>query len=238
MTKYFKKIFRYFLAPYILVDFVKLYMKSDGRLSLKFKDIYPIIWNKTKVTRIPSHYVYHTAWAARKVRELNPQFHLDISSSLYFCSILSAFIHTKFYDFRPAKLILSNLDVGHLDLTKLDLPTESVMSLSCMHTVEHVGLGRYGDELDWNGDLKAINELKRVTAKGGSLIFVVPVGRPRIEYNAHRVYSYDQIIYLFREFDIKEFALETDNGNFDINADPKTVPYQNFACGCFHFIKR
>ncbi len=34
-----------------------------------------------------------------------------------------------------------------------------------MHVVEHVGLGRYGDPLDPDGDLKAIAELKRVTAR-------------------------------------------------------------------------
>jgi hypothetical protein len=36
-----------------------------------------------------------------------------------------------------------------------------------MHVVEHIGLGRYGDPIDPDGDLKAISELKRVVQKRG-----------------------------------------------------------------------
>jgi hypothetical protein len=36
-----------------------------------------------------------------------------------------------------------------------------------MHVVEHIGLGRYGEPMDEQGDLKAIEELKRVLAPGG-----------------------------------------------------------------------
>ncbi len=41
---------------------------------------------------------------------------------------------------------------------------------------------------------KAISELKRILSKNGDLFFVTPVGKPRIEFNAHRVYSYEQIV--------------------------------------------
>ncbi len=46
---------------------------------------------------------------------------------------------------------------------------------SCMHTIEHIGLGRYGDPLDAVGDQTALSELQRVVAPGGSLLIVVPV---------------------------------------------------------------
>ena len=52
-----------------------------------------------------------------------------------------------------------------------------------MHVIEHIGLGRYGDEMDPDGDLKAIDELKRVLSRKGDLLFVVPVGKPKIMYN-------------------------------------------------------
>jgi hypothetical protein len=45
-----------------------------------------------------------------------------------------------------------------------------------MHVVEHVGLGRYGDPIDANGDAQAIKELKCVLWPGGVLYFVVPTG--------------------------------------------------------------
>ncbi|NDC42314.1 MAG: DUF268 domain-containing protein, partial [Chitinophagia bacterium] len=56
----------------------------------------------------------------------------------------------------------------------LPFESDSIPSLSCMHTIEHVGLGRYGDQLDPQGDLKAIAELKRVVQPGGDLLFVTP----------------------------------------------------------------
>ena len=77
-----------------------------------------------------------------------------------------------------------------------------------MHVVEHIGLGRYGDPVDYDGDLKAIAELQRVLAPGGNLFFVVPVGQPRIMFNAHRVYSLrTDFVEAFNTFELKEFSL-------------------------------
>ena len=106
-----------------------------------------------------------------------------------------------------------------------------------MHTIEHIGLGRYGDEIDPQGDIKAINELKRVLAQNGDLLFVTPVGKPKIEFNAHRIYSYEQIKEYFSPLTIKEFSLIPDSGGIIINADPALVKEQNYGCGCFWFKK-
>lgn len=89
----------------------------------------------------------------------------------------------EFCDYRPANLSLSNLSSLPGDLLTLPFSDNSVHSLSSMHVDEHVGLGRYGNPLDTDGDLKAIGELKRVLANGGTLLFVVPVGRPLIMFN-------------------------------------------------------
>jgi SAM-dependent methyltransferase len=106
-----------------------------------------------------------------------------------------------------------------------------------MHVIEHIGLGRYGDPLDPNGDLKGIAELKRVLKPGGNLIFVTPVGRPRIQFNAHRIYSYEQIAEYFLGFEIKQFALVDDAGNFLNNPDPQYATQQKYGCGCWWFVK-
>ena len=142
------------------------------------------------------------------MNETKPTKHIDISSSLYFSSIVSAFIPIDFYDYRPANINLSNLNSKKGDLLSLPFADNSIQSISCMHTVEHVGLGRYGDPIDPDGDLKAIKESKRVTAKNGSLLFVVPIGgTSKIEFNAHRIYSYNQVISYFEEFELREFSL-------------------------------
>ncbi|MDB5239125.1 MAG: putative SAM-dependent methyltransferase [Candidatus Parcubacteria bacterium] len=209
--------------------------------SLNWKERWLIAGENTNVTRFSAHYIYHPAWAARVVARTRPQEHVDISSTLHFCSIVSAFVPVKFYDYRPANIHLSNLFSGKADLTALPFETGSIQSLSCMHTIEHIGLGRYGDPIDPDGDLKSIKELQRVLKPGGSLLFVVPVGRPRIIWNAHRIYSHAQVLSYFTGFDLKEFYLIPDNAAETSPIEHATQAQsdaQKYGCGCFWFVKK
>ena len=106
-----------------------------------------------------------------------------------------------------------------------------------MHVVEHVGLGRYGDRLDPDGDLKAIRELQRVLAPNGNLLFVVPVGKPKVMFNAHRIYSYNQVMEQFRDFRLMEFALIHERGDEGLltGTTSEMVDAENYGCGCFWF---
>ena len=219
--------------------FKQLSAQYPPRLRIKWTDRYPWLYDKTALTPFNNHYVYHPAWAARILSATQPPYHVDISSILSFCTIVSAFIPVRFYDYRPANLKLGNLSAEHADLTQLPFDDNSISSLSCMHTVEHIGLGRYGDPLDPEGDLKAIAELKRVTSTGGNLLFATPVGKPRVQFNAHRVYSYRQIIGYFEGFRLEGFALIPDSAEKGIvyNAPEAMADAQRYGCGCFHFVK-
>lgn len=225
-----------------LVDFFKFRnLDKQRRFGLSWFDRYPVLYDKTKKTGFDRHYVYHTSWAARALKEINPSLHVDISSSLYFAGIVSAFVPMEFYDYRPADIYLDNLESKQGDLMHLPFADNSVQSLSCMHVVEHIGLGRYGDPLDPEGDMKAIRELKRVLAPNGSLLFVVPIGgMARIQFNAHRIYTYQQICDYFSDLELKEFALIPESGSrggLIRNADPKLANEERYGCGCFWFIK-
>jgi len=86
-----------------------------------------------------------------------------------------------------------------------------------------------------------MKELARVLAKDGSLLFVVPVGKPKIAFNAHRVYSYEEIIDRFSGLELKDFSLVPDNfkkSGLIHNADPELVKNQDWGCGCFWFVKK
>ena len=216
-----------------------IFIKKDEqkRLSNLWQDKKPCLFDNTESTGFDAHYVYHPAWAARILKEINPVKHIDISSTLHFCSIISAFIPVEFYDYRPAILNLDNLYSGRIDLTNLKFSSNSIETLSCMHTVEHIGLGRYGDPIDPEGDVKAINELKRVCTVGGDLLFVVPVGVPKISFNAHRIYDPQMIIDLFEGFALREFSLVTDKNEFERSATIKKGQNQKYGCGCFWFKK-
>lgn len=213
---------------------------GDGRFSIDWKDRYLCLDENSKETAFDRHYIYHPAWAARALAKISPKRHTDISSTLQFCTIVSAFVPVDFYDYRPAALQLSDLNSLEVDLVKLPFPNESINSLSCMHVLEHVGLGRYGDPLDPLGDLKAIKELSRVLSPGGDLLIVVPVGAARIQYNAHRVYGHREFLSHFNELDLFEFALIPDGAapnGLIYSAPDHLVDAQQYGCGCYWFKK-
>lgn len=213
------------------------------RFELNWIDRYPCLYDNTSNTNFDRHYIYHPAWAARIIKETNPKVHIDISSSLHFCSLLSAFVPVEFYDYRPANLVLSNLHNGHGNLLKLDFADNSVASLSCMHTIEHVGLGRYGDPIDYDGDIKAMAELSRILAIEGNLLIVVPIGNKSIiQFNAHRIYKKEQVVTQFEKFGLtlKEFTLIPENevdGGLVLNPSLELLIKQKYGCGCFWFKK-
>ncbi|MFA5421059.1 MAG: DUF268 domain-containing protein [Patescibacteria group bacterium] len=243
----FKNILKTIFDIWFWRDYFK-YKKENNRFKIPVIELWPITYDKTEYTSFDSHYVYHIAWAIRKILEIreseNIEKHIDFSSSLHFCANLSAFLPVEFYDYRPARLRLSNLRSEHADLTNLEnFKDNSIKSLSSMHVVEHIGLGRYGDKIDVEGDMRAINELKRVCSIGGNILFVVPVGKERIQFNAHRIYSFNIIKNLFGEnFELKEFSLVDDNYNFlekiDLGEAVELVENQSYGCGCFWFIKK
>ena len=220
----------------------RVFSQNGGeRFSISEEDQLPCLKDKHLTTSFDKHYVYHTAWAARKLKDISAAELTDISSFTYFSTLVSAFIPVKFYDFRPAEITLNNFTCEHADITQLQFQDNSLKILSCMHVVEHIGLGRYGDPLDVDGDLKAIEELKRVVAVDGHLLFVVPIGgEAKIIFNAHRIYTYNQVISYFENFSLIEFALipdQTDEGII-VNATKEIADKQNYGCGCFWLQKK
>jgi hypothetical protein len=215
--------------------------KKQDQVSVRWKDRHVCLKEKTAESEFDRHYIYHTAWAARAVARIRPKYHIDISSSLYFCSIISAYVPVRFYEFRPPALALDNLTVETADLLNLPFETGSVSSISCMHVVEHAGLGRYGDPIDPDADCKAIGELTRVCAIGGSVLFVVPVGKPRLAFNALRVYSPLQISEYFASLSLKEFSFIPDRCSDGplVPVPPADIAtHRGEGCGCFWFVKK
>ena len=219
----------------------KVLSANDIRFALNWADRAPYLADATAATSYDWHYVLHPGWAARILAQTRPETHVDISSSLFFIATVSAFIPIKYYDYRPAKLPLEGIKSGAADLMHLPFKDEELPSISCMHVIEHIGLGRYGDPLDATGDLKAAKELSRVVARNGQLLVVAPVGHPTIKFNAHRIYSYAQVLEMFSGLQLREFALIPDDvpePELIRNAPPERVEKQTYACGCFWFEKR
>lgn len=213
---------------------------SAGRQALDRSEAYPCLHDRTAQTGFDRHYVYHPAWAARVLAKSRPKKHVDISSTLHFAALISAFMEVEFYDYRPAPLHLPNLTSSSADLTNLPFASGSIKSLSCMHVLEHIGLGRYGDPYDIDGDKKAACELSRVLASDGRLLVAFPVGRPRIQFNAHRIYSHEQVLAMFSGLVLLEHALIPDGAaesGLILEPDAALISAQSYGCGCYVFSK-
>ena len=233
LTKTYRRIG--YLSQYR--SFARQNQAERPEFSASWSDRWARLDDKTGHLPFDAHYVYHTAWAARVLAELRPTKHIDISSYTYFATVASAFVPVEFYDYRPANIKLSNLKCGAADLCQLTFADQSVESLSCMHTIEHIGLGRYGDPLDVNGDRRALAELQRVVAPGGSLLIVVPVGEPRIQFNAHRIYDPAMIEGGLPELKLHRWSLLPDDSSNGLVENPtrEFALQQRYACGCFWF---
>lgn len=184
------------------------------------------------------HYVYSLAWASRILSQIKPSKHIDISSQWTWGTIMSAFIPFEYYELRPIEIHLDNYESKKGNVLCLPLEKNSVESISSLHVIEHIGLGRYGDELDYDGDVKAVNCLQDVTKIDGNILYVVPLGNTaRISFNAHRVYTYKQVIEMFSKCELQEFSFINFEGNNGIikNANEKDIGIEHYGCGCFWF---
>jgi SAM-dependent methyltransferase len=216
-------------------QFAAVAQAGGTALALNWEDRHPCLEDRTTFTPIDRHYLYHPAWAARVLARTRPAKHVDISSTVAFCSIVSAFIPIDFYDFRPAGIKLDGLYCGSADLTQLPFADGSVPSLSCMHVLEHIGLGRYGDPLDPNAHRRSIDELVRVLAPGGDLLVATPVGQPRIQFNAHRIFDHKDFAAYFAPLELVEFALIEETGDHGpiLSPSDSKVREERYGCGCF-----
>src|SRR6266536_3280627 len=91
------RVYRKWIYLYAYLRF-KNDFKTFEQLSANSSDRYPILDERTASTGFDRHYIYHPAWAARVLARAQPSVHVDIASTLHFCSIVSAFIPVRFYD--------------------------------------------------------------------------------------------------------------------------------------------
>jgi len=215
----------------------KKYSKIRGAEQIKFINTFPCIHDKTATSSFDKHYFFQDIWAFKKIYESKCEHHVDIGSRISYVGLLTTITNVLFIDLRPINVVLESFESRRGSLTSLPFETDSIPSISCLHVAEHVGLGRYGDALDPMGTKKAIRELSRVLAPDGNLYFSLPIGEPKICFNAHRIHSTEQIINYFSDLKLIELSGIDDKGNFVINIDKKTLDSCEYGCGLFWFKK-
>jgi len=182
-------------------------LSTNGRLRpLRF---YPCLNDKRASQDTNDNYFYQDCWASRQVFRENPDWGVDVGSTVLLVGILSQFKPWTSVDIRPIKSELAGLECKAGSVLELPFNDGTVPCLTTMCVLEHIGLGRYGDPLNPNGTEQAAKEIARVLRPGGIVVFSVPVGREVLEFNAHRRFTYEQALNLFKGFTLVDSCVLT-----------------------------
>lgn len=199
-------------------------------------NMYPIL-NEKENHPFDAHYFHQELWAYRRIQRFNPKKHVDIGSKLQFAGFIAAQRKADYVDVRSLTLRLPNLNIVHGSILSLPYKDNSIESLSTLHVIEHIGLGRYGDPIDPEGTAKACLELTRVLRKNGKLYVSIPTGKYRVCFNAHRVIPPQKLISYFNGLKLIEFSVIDDGGILHENENYKNWENLNYGCGLFLFTK-
>jgi len=145
---------------------------------------------------LPKHYFQQDLYVARQIFLANPTRHIDVGSRIDgFVAHVASFREIEVVDIRPMGNINENIKFLQLDIVDKDsVPHEICDSLSCLHTIEHVGLGRYGDAINPDGWLTALDNLLAMLRLGGVLYISAPIGEGSVEFDAHRLFSLPDLL--------------------------------------------
>lgn len=88
------------------------------------------------------------------------------------------------------KIISEHPSIRTLTVSEFDENPETFDAIFSISSIEHDGLGRYGDPINPWADLEAMEKTKRMLNPQGVLFLSVPTGLDYLFWNAHRVYGH------------------------------------------------
>jgi SAM-dependent methyltransferase len=231
-----RKILALSYFPRYISDWLR-YRRLSGSEGLRLRDSFPCLADWTPYTPFDPHYFYQAIWLARHLAALKPSVHVDIGSSIVTIAATSAYVPTIFVDYRPLKVAVKGVFPVGANLLALPFGDGQLSSLSCLHVIEHIGLGRYGDPLIPKGTHIAAKELARVLAPGGKLFLSMPVGRERTQFNAQRIFRPSTIVAMFEGLRVESFGLIDDEGHLIQPAALSIGEACEYGCGLFEMTK-
>lgn len=200
--------------------------------------IYPILNEyKEQAGTATGHYFHQDLLVASLVNQANPERHIDVGSRVDgFVAHVAAFRTIEVIDVRP----LSNCGHEQITFMQADLMSldsrlyEITDSLSCLHALEHFGLGRYGDPINPDGHLKGFINLHKMIKPGGKLYISFPIGENSVYFNAHRVFEPREILKWSNGlFTLERFDYVDDHGDLQKNQSLESPPKLNYGCGIY-----
>lgn len=185
-------------------------------------------------------------YVSKKVINNSPKKHVDIGSRIDgFVANVATSMSLEVFDVRPINIEIENVKFKRIDIINdIDKISKGYCdSVSCLHTLEHIGLGRYGDKIDINGHIKGLNAISKIVKRGVKVYISTPIGPRRVEFNAHRVFSLNYLFRILKErFTIEKFSYIDDDSKIHRDIDIKPDNKDNnlgckYGCGIFEMTK-
>lgn len=223
----------------------EIYKKLNTRRNFDIQEEYmwPIIGEKYGKNGSMGNYFWQDLWAARKIIKSGVHEHCDIGSRVdgFIAHLLAADIRVKVIDIRPFPAEIDNLYAIVDDATMLNqFEDDSVLSMSALCSLEHFGLGRYGDPIDPEACFDCFNNIQKKLKKGGRLYLSLPVGKERVEFNAHRIFYAKTVMECFSTLQLKEFSCAAEGKieyNVDLHKYDNDLHNGEYRYGLFYFEK-
>lgn len=228
----FSTIFRssYYLLrglPLLLREYSSLISQNKREtFSNDIQFMFPVVTDRYQTAgTAKGGYFYQDLYVAQAIFSQKPAKHVDVASRVDgFVAHVAAFRDIEVFDIRPLNSSAKNIVFRQGDLMNLD-PTfyHYTDSLSCLHALEHFGLGRYGDPVNLHGYRNGFDSLYNMLKQGGTLYLSVPIGHQRVEFNAHRVFAIDTILNLAKlKLSLTKFSYVDPMGDFFEDTSPET----------------
>lgn len=152
---------------------INLYIKMNTRKEFAYNKKFelPCIHEWRGQAGNAGAYFWQDLWGAQRIIAHHPQKHYDIGSRVDgFISHMLLFPEIELHciDIRPMEPPLPGTHFKQANATNLDgIEDNSIESLSALCSLEHFGLGRYGDPIDPEACFKAFKAVQRVVKKNG-----------------------------------------------------------------------
>lgn len=195
-----------------------------------------------------SEYFWQDLLVARAIHQANPVRHVDIGSRVDgFVAHVSSFREVEVFDVRPISTTVPGVVFRQADLMNpTSLPNAAggyCDSLSCLHAIEHFGLGRYGDPINPQGYQRGIANMAQLLQPGGTFYLSTPIGLERVEFNANWVFDPRSIVRCAEAAGMtlqKLIVITAANGPQDAALDDTALAAlarQHYQLGLFTFTK-
>ncbi|MCR6672065.1 DUF268 domain-containing protein [Devosia ginsengisoli] len=234
--------------PKFMGQFQDLKNDAGSRgVAIKIKDVFPVALDYS-VNHVNRHYWFQDIHVAQKVidgsRGKPDHLHIDIGSRIegFILALIAARINLVFGEINMPKIAFENTELRFIDLQNMS-PEQfaGATSVSCLHVIEHLGLGKYGDAIDALGHFKVFSDFARVLGPGVPLYVSSPTSNePGVVFNAGRhldpVEMYQEaekagFTVLEKAFVTSAWSLLIDPSDEEMRADP-------YGCLILTLIKR